>query len=124
MTLFSEKTKERQRPKSWMPVSENQRRKQKHEDMITRLFANLMELPEARLGAREETWDEDSGPTTSTLQLTKDVIKPVIHDIINIVSGNNVENYGDNGGMTEGEENMMIDEVEWRMIDNLEDSVL
>ena len=33
-----------------MPVSENQRRKQKHEDSITRLFANLMDLPEARKG--------------------------------------------------------------------------
>ena len=31
-----------------MPVSENQRRKKKHEDTITKLFANLMELPEAR----------------------------------------------------------------------------
>ena len=41
--------KGRQRPKSWMPVSENQRRKQKHEDTITRLFANLMDLPEARM---------------------------------------------------------------------------
>lgn len=41
----------RQRPKSWVPLSETQQRKQqqqqteKEEDPVTELFAHLMELP-------------------------------------------------------------------------------
>ena len=42
-----------------------------------------------------------------------------MNDIINMVSDVDVE-----CEMSEGDENMMIDEVERRMIDNLEDSAL
>ena len=44
-----------------------------------------------------------------------------MNDIINMVS--NIDNDTE-CEMSENEENMMIDEVERRMIDNLEDSVL
>ncbi|XP_066917066.1 uncharacterized protein [Clytia hemisphaerica] len=101
----------RQRPKSWMPQSEAQRKKQQQhrEDKITELFANLMDLPKPK--KQEKAWYREEGPSAS---MSRDGVPSPVDEGIDIST--------DANAMSEKEEIMLIDEVERRLIENIEDS--